>query len=312
MSQTEISKDSAASLKKGSKSFALATLFFSRELREDVSHLYSWCRRCDDITDGSVLGFGQNSSELPSDRVEVLRKMSLLALQGKEEGLELPFVAFGRVMRKYNIPWIYADDLLTGMLHDAAGRSIETFNDLLLYCYRVAGTVGVMMCYLMGLKNPGALKNAVDLGIALQLTNIARDVGDDYRATRIYLPSEWLKEFGLSPDQLLSPSSSGQLEALVSALLQRADKYYCSGKQGLIELPWRCAVAVSVAASVYRTIGVRVLKLGHQSWQTRVSLGKWDMTLALMKGIGSFLTSVPARILNRRSVVPLDRNWRFS
>ncbi len=312
MTSTELNENSKTSIQQGSKSFSLAAQVFSKELREDVSHLYSWCRWCDDIADGSLLGFHQNPEGLPKNRVDVLLQKSQQAILGKYDGLELPFLAFGEVMRKYQIPWLYAEDLIKGMQQDVCQEIFENFEDLLLYCYRVAGTVGLMMCHIMGLKNSNSLEKAVHLGIALQLTNIGRDIGDDFRVSKVYLPQKWLYEAKIPPSDLLNPDYSLELENLVKKLLKKADLYYKSGLDGLKDLPWRCALAVAIAASVYRTIGKRVIQRGYSSWQTRTSLNKWDQFLASFLGILSFLKTVPYRILYPHRTNRIDKIWEYS
>ena len=321
MKTTEVTKNSKTSISQGSKSFSLASRFFSKQLQEDVAHLYSWCRWCDDVADGSTLGFNQNPFGLPEDRVDLLFRKSQLAFLGKSEGLELPFIAFGQVMKKYDIPWLYAEDLLKGMQQDVSAKTIYSFEDLLLYCYRVAGTVGLIMCHIMGIKNPKSLEKAVHLGIALQLTNIVRDIGDDYRVSKIYLPKAWLSEFNIPPQELLNPEHSSQLESLANQLLKKADQYYRTGLTGLTDLPWRCALAVAVAASVYRKIGRKVLRHGHLSWREskestpfmrRVSLAHWDRIQACLLGICLFLKTVPSRILFPRPTIKIDQIWRYS
>lgn len=316
MKSFELNQYSKDSLSQGSKSFSLASRFFSKELQEDVAHLYSWCRWCDDVADGSTLGFHQNPIGLPENRVQVLLEKSCLAISGNIEGLELPFIAFGQVMRKYHVPWLYAEDLLKGMQHDVSGKTLGTLEDLRLYCYQVAGTVGLIMCHIMGLKNSQALEKAVHLGIALQLTNIVRDIGDDFRVSKVYLPQNWLSELGISSDDLLDSRYSLELESLAKRLFQEADNYYRSGLAGLKELPWRCALAVAIAASVYRTVGKRALSQGYLSWntygRTRTSLGPWDQIQACCVGVYLFLKTIPSRMLDRRSTPPIDQIWRYS
>lgn len=320
MKSLELNENSKNTFKKGSKSFSLASRFFSKELQEDVAHFYSWCRWCDDVADGSTLGFHQNPMGLPKNRVEILLKKSQLAISGQYDGTEMPLIAFGQVMQKYHVPWLYAEDLLKGMQHDVTGPVFENLSQLLLYCYQVAGTVGLVMCHIMGLKSTQALENAVHLGIALQLTNIIRDIGDDFRVSKVYLPQNWLSEFRVPPNDLLNSVYSAQLESLAGKLLQEADHYYQSGLSGLKDLPWRCALAVAIAASVYRKIGMRVLEQGHLSWQirghvsepTRVHLGLWDQIRACGEGIYLFSKTIPNRVLRPRRVVPIDQIWRYS
>jgi phytoene synthase len=314
MKSIELIQNSKNTLRQGSKSFSLASRVFSKELREDIAHLYSWCRWCDDVADGSTLGFHQNPIGLPKNRIEILLQKSQQAVSGNFDGLELPFIAFGKVMRKYDVPWLYAEDLLKGMQHDVDGPTFETLEDLLLYCYRVAGTVGLIMCHIMRLKSSLALEKAVHLGIALQLTNIVRDIGDDFRVSKVYLPQNWLSEFKISSNDLLNSHSSLQLESLSKKLLQEADNYYRSGLTGLKDLPWRCALAVAIAASVYRTIGIRVLDQGRLSWDScgRTRLGRWDQLQACCVGVGLFLKTIPSRIFDSRPFPPIDQIWRYS
>jgi phytoene synthase len=299
-------------LKKGSKSFGLATLFFSAATRQSVYYLYAWCRHCDDVTDGSTLGFSQNPMGLETNRVQKLIEHTQLAIKNPQAPLERPFIAFAKVMNDHEIPWAYAQDLLEGMSRDARGDLISNASDLRLYCYQVAGTVGLMMCHIMGLKDPRALKNAVDLGIALQLTNITRDIGDDYRVGKIYLPMEWLQEAGIAPADLMHPKSAIPLETLVNRLLREAEVHYKSGLKGLSDLPWRPALAVAIAASVYRAIGIRVQKLGPLARHQRVSLSRFAKSLALLRGIFILMQTLPGRLFKPRTISPIREIWRYS
>lgn len=320
MTNSELNENSRTSIHRGSRSFSFASLFFSRQVFEDVAHLYSWCRFCDDIADGSTLGFHQNPAGLSEDRVAKLVENSKLAVEGTSDPSDLPLIAFGQVMRKYQIPFVYAEDLLKGLQHDAAGNKIETLEELLLYCYRVAGTVGLMMCHIMGLKDQNSLEKAVHLGIALQLTNISRDIGDDFRVSKIYLPSTWLNELGVPPEDLLDPKLSTSVESLVARLLKESEAYYASGLTGLKDLPWRCALAVAIAASVYRRIGRTVLLRGYRAWEnctsesnsSRVILGRWDRAVALFEGFYLFSKTLPSRIFFYKRITPIERIWRYS
>ncbi len=312
MTAKGLTQESRNTLRKGSKSFSFATLLFSKETRESVYFLYAWCRHCDDVTDGSVLGFNQNPIGLKSNRVDHLQEMTHRAIREEMAPVEGPFLAFGRVARKYGIPSLYADDLLAGMRHDAQNTKIKDLPDLLTYCYQVAGTVGLMMCHIMGLKDPRALKNAVDLGIALQMTNIARDIGDDYRVKKIYLPDSWLNQEDIPASLMLQPQNSARMDQVVQKLLLEAETHYKAGLQGLIDLPWRPALAVAIAASTYRSIGLQVLKLGPKARQTRVVLGKAQKTIAVLQGIVILLRTIPERILKPRPVCPVHELWRYS
>jgi phytoene synthase len=299
-------------LRKGSKSFSFATHLFSRETRESVYYLYSWCRHCDDVTDGSILGFHQNPIGLEVNRVEHLKEMTHLGVREENPSIDTTFLAFGQVARKHQIPLVYADDLLIGMKRDAEAQKISNHADLLTYCYQVAGTVGLMMCHIMGLKDPRALKYAVDLGIALQMTNIARDIGDDYRVHKIYLPEDWLQEENIPATKLLEPEHALRLNFLVHRLLKEADHYYELGLRGLVDLPWRPALAVAVASSIYRAIGIEVLKLGPEARTQRVTLSLFQKFKALSWGISLLLKTIPDRIFFPRPISPISEIWRYS
>ena len=299
-------------MKKGSKSFDFATLFFSRKTRESVYSLYSWCRICDDITDGSHLGFNQNPHGLSKDRVNLLLEKTRLGVEMENAPLEAPFRDFGAVVRAYQIPLLYAEDLLLGMDQDARFEKPRTLDDLLLYCYRVAGTVGLMMCHIMGIKDERALKSAVDLGIALQLTNIVRDVQDDFRVGKTYIPLNWIQAEGLSLEELMAPEHDTTLKQIAIKLLAEADLRYHSGSQGLIDLPWRAALAVSIAASVYRSIGVQVIQRGDSAWKTRVTLGRWNQFKSALKGLLFLIKTLPHRLIDSRPIHPIQKPWRYS
>ena len=285
--------------------------FFAPDAREGAAMLYAWCRHCDDVTDGSVLGFGQSSRGLAADRVARLKEQTRQAFRGETECLDSPFQAMARVARKHAIPEVYAMDLLQGMEHDACGNRIEDLYALEKYCYQVAGTVGLMMCSVMGLKNSRALQNAVDLGIALQLTNIVRDIGDDHRAGRIYLPLEWLRQEGVREECLMDEGFAEARFRMASRLLAIADDRYASGMRGLRDLPWRAALAVAIAAQVYRAIGSKVLRTGSRAWESRVALHRVEKAKAATLGLICLAGTLPARVFRRRAVEPVRQLWRF-
>ncbi len=312
MNSKALVQESRETLEKGSKSFSFATLLFSKEIQKSVYFLYRWCRHCDDVTDGSQLGFHQNPEGLEAHRVTQLKEATHLAIREDRSITNGAFVAFGEVARKHGIPSLYADDLLQGMQHDAEGGQIRTRSDLLVYCYQVAGTVGLMMCHIMGLKDSRALKYAVDLGIALQMTNIARDVSDDFRVGKIYLPEDWLVKAGIPSRDLLAPAHSENLHQVVTQLLSEADLYYQSGLRGLNDLPWRAALAVAIAASVYRAIGIQVLKQGSSGRGNRAVLNRLQKMKAAASGISLLLPTLPERIFRPRPIRPILEIWRYS
>ncbi len=184
------------SIKAGSKSFGLAARLLPPAMSQDCVMLYAWCRHADDVIDGQDAGFAGagNDATPPAERLQALRDETHRALAGGS-ATEV-FAGLARVVSRHAIPHRHVDEMLDGFGMDVAGRRYETISDLLDYCYHVAGVVGVMMARIMGATDPGTLDRASDLGIAFQLTNIARDVIDDARIGRIYLPQALLRTQG--------------------------------------------------------------------------------------------------------------------
>ncbi len=178
--------------------------------------------------------------------------------------------ALGAVVRKHALPRAPFDTLLEGYLWDAEGRRYESLDELVGYCVRVAATVGVLMTLLMGERRGPVLDRASDLGIAMQLTNIARDVGEDARRGRIYLPLSWLAEVGLSVEDLVpAPRMRPEIGLLVKRLLDAADFYYRRSQGGIAHLPRDCRLAIAAAAHIYRDIGRSIVASGYDSVSRR-------------------------------------------
>jgi phytoene synthase len=275
----------------GSKSFAAAARLFDARTRDAVILLYGWCRHCDDQIDGQSFGHAKEPSpgQRAAERLEALVSATHEAYRGGR--CEHPaFAAFQLVVQRYRIPERYPIELLKGLEMDVRCERYRSFEDLLLYCYRVAGTVGLMMAQVIGARDEQAGKHAVDLGIAMQLTNIARDIVDDARAGRIYLPLDWLEPAGIPPDELAEPAHRAGLAGLVRSLLAEARKYYSSGDQGLRYLPFRSACAVAAAREVYSAIGARVLSRGPRAWDERAVVPRWKKPGLLARGLLRALT----------------------
>ena len=229
-------KNSELMIRQGSKSFSAAARFFDSATRESAYMLYAWCRHCDDQIDGQTLGMdAQDVSGSRAYRLERLYEQTRRAFRGQR--VEDPvFVAFQRVVQRHGIPERYPLELLDGFAMDVEGHSYEDLDDTLLYCYHVAGVVGVMMAHVMGVSDREALHRAADLGIAFQLTNIARDVMEDAGVGRVYLPYCWLAEAGLKPAEVLDPSKRAAVFGVVRRLLHEAERYYASANHGIPRL----------------------------------------------------------------------------
>lgn len=261
---------------KGSKSFAAAARLFDPETRRSAMMLYAWCRHCDDAIDGQILGFARRpdlEASRPDERMAKLESETLAALAGRPTS-DPCFKAIGDVAARHQLPPELLTQHLAGYRMDVEGRRYGTITETLDYCYHVAGVVGVMMSMVMGVREETTLDRASDLGIAFQLTNIARDIVEDARAGRVYLPEEWLAEADLRPGEIVDRRQRSVVALLANRLVDLAEPYYASAFHGLKELPPRSAWAVATAHGVYREIGLQVKALGADAWDKRVSTGR--------------------------------------
>ena len=298
----------------GSKSFAMASLLFGRAMQEDAHKLYAWCRHCDDVIDGQTLGGDAPDADLsPEDQatlLEELRAKTRVALEGQKVG-HPAFDAFSTVAVRHKLPAQYAMDLLTGFEMDAARRQYRTLDDTLEYCYGVAGAVGLMMAVLMGVspEDDETLDCACDLGLAFQLTNIARDVIDDADAGRIYMPASILSDHGIrSLEDVLAIENRKGLANATSVLLAEADRYYASASNGIRRLPPRAAAAVAAARNVYSDIGRVVIKRGAKAWDSRAHIGSARKTWLALCGL--FQGAPQSVFLKNAEAPPRADLWR--
>jgi phytoene synthase len=257
---------------RGSQSFAAAARLFDRETRASAVMLYAWCRHCDDVIDGQALGHASPESETgtPAERLALLERRTRAALAGEPTG-DPAFDGLARVVARHAIPARYPLAHLDGFRMDVEGRRYGNLDDLLGYCYGVAGVVGVMMAHVMGVRDEAVLDRACDLGLAFQLTNIARDIVPDAGEGRVYLPEAWLAEAGIPPDAVADARHRAALAGLAARLVDAAEPYYDSALIGIGALPGRAAWAIATARGVYRQIGTEVKRRGPAAWDSRVS-----------------------------------------
>lgn len=245
-----------ASIRKGSKSFHLASLLLPPETRKAAVALYAFCRHSDDLID-----------DPRSDRHSLQQLRERLDLIYRGTPADYPCDrAFQKTVRDYAIPKCIPAALLDGFEMDISKRTYWTLEDVKEYATGVAATVGLMMALLMRTGEPEHLARAADLGIAMQLTNIARDVGEDARNGRIYLPMDWLDQHGINPQTfLVSPRFSPEIGQVVKRLLQEANRHYRLGHAGISALPSDCRHAIRSAALIYEEIGTEIVANGYDS-----------------------------------------------
>jgi 15-cis-phytoene synthase len=252
-----------AAIRTGSKSFFAAGRLLPADVREAAYGLYAFCRLSDDLVDEAAG---------PAERraaVERLDARITLAYGGCPADSPADR-AFSEVVRQHAIPEALPRALIEGFAWDAQSRRYPDLAALHAYAARVAGSVGAMMALIMGARTPDALARACDLGAAMQLTNIARDVGEDARMGRLYLPLDWMAEAGLDPDRFLSdPRPSPELAGVVARLLTEASLLYGQAEAGIAALPPRCRPAIRAAALIYAEIGAEVTGNGFDSVSRR-------------------------------------------
>ncbi len=260
-----------ASIARGSKSFALASKLFDRATRERVWLLYGWCRACDDLADGQDHGGAMAVVADPAARLAEIREKTHSAYAGQPTG-DPAFDGLAQLLSEVAIPRRFADDVIAGFALDAADWHPRGEGDLLQYCYHVAGAVGCMMAVVMGVApdDEAVLDRACDLGLAFQLANIARDVGEDAAAGRCYLPDDWLTELDIPPGQVMHPAFRPRLAQAGKWLAEMAEDYEASARIGARALPWRARWAVLAAAGIYGDIAREVRARGAAAWDARV------------------------------------------
>lgn len=257
----------------GSKSFAAAAKLFDRDTRRSVLMLYAWCRHCDDVVDGQALGHNTTAPADAAAQVERLRNQTLSAYAGEPQ-TDPAFAAFQDVALRHAISPHHAFDHLAGFAMDAADARYETIDDTLRYCYHVAGVVGLMMASIMGARDAAVLDRACDLGLAFQLTNIARDIVEDARVGRVYVPAGWLREAGIPAADVAHDRHRAALARVAARLVDHAEPYYDSAMDGVAALPLRSAWAIATARRVYREIGIEVKRRGARAWDTRAGTSR--------------------------------------
>ena len=254
--------DAMRVLSRHGRSFRFAGRFLGRSLAQDCARLYAFCRHLDDLADEPVAG----SDPLDAlDSIERQLRSSKPATAAVGDFLEL--------VSRHRIDLGAAFDLIATLRTDCGTVRIADDGALVRYAYGAAGTVGLMIAPILGARDRPALRHAIDLGIAMQMTNIARDVRDDAALGRRYLPGDWVA--GLAPGDLLDPTPDSRIvvRTAIERLLVLADRYYASAEAGLGYLPPRSRLAIAVAARCYRAIGTRLLSGRPEWWEGRAVVG---------------------------------------
>jgi phytoene synthase len=272
------------------KSFYWASLFLGPKLAERAAQLYQFCRFVDDLADGDL-----------SERKESLEDIRA-RLEGHSVAAGPEIESFLQLASENNIPLIAARELLDGMLSDQTAVAFNSEAELLRYCHAVAGTVGLMMCRVLNCKDQRADSFAIDLGIAMQLTNIARDVLEDAKMERRYLPASWINV----PASKISASNVACRAPVASAIervLDLAEEYYVSALVGIRLLPFRSRFSITVALRIYRQIGVLLQRRHLRWWDGRIYVPASEKALLTLR---SLLDLRPATMLSHNQHLHRD------
>jgi phytoene synthase len=271
-------------IKEGSHSFYAASRLLPKYVRDPAIVLYAFCRIADDVVDKNTgtkdpildlknrlnLVYNKNPRDIATDR------------------------AFAALVNTYDLPKELPYALIEGLQWDYEGRRFSTLSELYGYCARVASSVGVMMCILMNVRDEDALARACDLGVAMQLTNIARDVGEDARNNRLYIPLDWMKEREININQFFErPEGFPEVSIFVKKILAKAEFFYKRAGAGYFSLPKDCRPGIFSAGKIYSKIGKHIAASNYNSINERAYTTTFEKFLLILSSVGdSALTTV--------------------
>ena len=268
-------------LRRNGRSFNFARVFLKRVHGQRAARLYAFCRYIDDIAD--------EASDV-KQAIEILKQVRSQLTQNLPSS---PRVAnFINLAQDTNIDTTTATDLIDGVASDLETVAFETTTELLQYAYKVAGTVGLMMCRVLEVDDPRATPFAIDLGVAMQLTNIARDMREDALNGRRYVPAAWLA--GMSAKEIANPDASlkPRLKVASRRLIELADLYYESAYNGFGFLPGRSRFAILIAARVYRQIGLKLKRRDFATWRGRTVVSTAEKIMVAIAATVTYLTDL--------------------
>jgi phytoene synthase len=255
------------------RTFYLATTLLPPEKRKAIRALYAFCRMSDNIVDGSVDGSEEDAPEDVAARLAAWRRRATSPTPPVDD---LVAVAWADTRSRCRIPERYAEQLISGVERDLSQTRYATFADLATYCYGVASTVGLMSMHIIGFAGEEAVPYAIKLGVALQLTNILRDVGEDWRGGRLYLPMDELVAFGLRQADLERGRVDDRWRALMRSQIDRNRRLYAEAWPGIALLSRDGRLAVAAAGALYRAILEDIEAHDFDVFHRRAHVSAWD------------------------------------
>ena len=270
----DLKLNSSADLRKEGKSFYWASFFLPKSYKKNAGILYSICRYFDDIAD-----------KYNEDQTIYLKNLIEEIKTNKNNKVNI-------FLQKNEINNLIFLDLIEGLILDQKQIRIQNEEELIKYSYHVAGTVGLMMSKIIGVKHEKAARSAIDLGIGMQLTNIARDVFEDSKIKRIYLPANWIPDISLKNLTDLHNKTSEKDKRISNAIYEvigLSDKFYENGFAGLKYIPLSTRLGIFIAANIYRGIGIKIKSNKKKYLRERVYLNLLEKSLITVKSILLFI-----------------------
>jgi len=260
-------------IRHGSHSFFMASLVLPKRIAIPSTALYAFCRIADDLIDNDQGG---------DEAIQAL-SMRLDAIYAGTPKSFAEDRAMSEVVHNFHIPRSMLDSLIEGLSWDVNPREYQTLSDVYQYAARVAGCVGSMMSLIMGVTDKQAVARACDLGVAMQLTNIARDIGEDARMGRLYLPAQWFEECGLDAQQwLANPYQDERISHMCQRLLEHAHTLYQRADTGITKLPLACRPGIRAARLIYAEIGAELERTQYQVINNRAIVPVWRKSALLL------------------------------
>ena len=270
----DLELNSSTDLKREGKSFYWASFFLPKNSKKKAGTLYSICRYYDDIADK----YSEDQTNYLKDTIEEIKK-------NKNNKINI-------FLQKNKINYSIFIDLIEGLILDQQKIRIQNKEELIKYSYHVAGTVGLMMSKIIGVKNKDAAKSAIDLGIGMQLTNIARDVYEDSKMKRIYLPANWIPNISLKNLNNLDEfnlENDVKISKAIHKVINLSEKFYMNGFAGLKYIPFSTRLGIFIAANVYRGIGIKIKSNKKKYFRERIYLNYFEKFIITIKSLLLFI-----------------------
>lgn len=278
-------------MRTGSHSFFAASRILPPRFRSAATAIYAFCRVADDAVDEMPHGASiEVVMAYLHERVEAIYRHEPFGIDAD--------IAFSGIAQEFGIPKAIPLALLEGFQWDAEGRRYETIDDLYEYAARVAGTVGAMMTLVMGGRSVTTIARACELGVAMQITNIVRDIGEDARRGRIYMPLQWLRDEGVHPESFLSdPQFDDRIARVTKRLLAAADQLYRRAETGISALPRDCRASIMAARLIYADIGRVITRRGYDAIHQRAVVSRSRKGFLLVRSLLAGLVAPPQDFL---------------